>query len=204
MPMWDTLASDSEIQTVVTNLKANGFEAFVADTGAAAKQKALDILPAGANVMTMTSVTCETIGLYTEINESGKYDSVRKKLTAMDRKTQGREMQALGAAPEWSVGSAHALTETGHMLIASQSGSQLPAHVYGASHVLLVVGAQKVVKDTTAGLQRIYEYVLPLESERAKKAYGVPGSAVNKLLIFNKESVTGRVTVIIVKEKLGF
>ena len=113
-------------------------------------------------------------------------------------------MQQLGAAPDWAVGSVHALTQEGEALIASATGSQLPAYAYGASHVIWVVGTQKIVGNLEEGMRRIHEYTLPLESERARKAYGVPGSAVNKMLIVRGEVNKERITVIMVREKLGF
>ena len=122
----------------------------------------------------------------------------------MNRKNQGREMQKLGAAPEWAIGSVHAVTENGEVLIASASGSQLPAYAYGSSNVIFVVGAQKIVKNVDEGIKRIYEYCLPLESERARIAYGVPGSSVNKILIINKEFQEKRINLIFVNEVLGF
>ena len=122
----------------------------------------------------------------------------------LDKKTEGSKMQKLGAAPDWVVGSVHAVTQDGHVLIASNTGSQLPAYAYGSGRVIWIVGAQKIVKDIDEGTRRVYEYVLPLESERAKKAYGAPGSAVNKLLVFNREAQPGRVTMIIVNEVLGY
>jgi len=154
--------------------------------------------------MSMSSVTLDTVSISKEIQESEKYNSARKKLLSMDRRTQDLEMQKLGAAPEWAAGSVHAITEDGKVIIASQSGSQLPAYAFGSSHVIWVVGTQKIVKNIDEGMKRIYEYVLPLESERAKKAYGVPGSAVNKILIINKEAQKGRITIIFVNEVLGF
>lgn len=201
---WDKLASAAAIQRTAGALQANGMAAMVAENGAAAKAMLLAIIPAGAHVMNMTSMTLEAISAAAMITGSARYQSVRKKLEGMDHKTDGRQMQQLGAAPEWTVGSVHAITEDGHVLIASNTGSQLPAYAYGAGHVIWIVGAQKIVKDTAAGLKRIYEHTLPLESERAKKAYGVPGSAVNKILIVNREGTPGRVTVIIVNEQLGF
>jgi hypothetical protein len=151
----------------------------------------------------MTSQTLEVIGVDKEINESGKYNAIRPKLFAMDRNTKAREMAKLGAAPDWVVASVHAVTEDGHLLIASNTGSQLSAEAYAAGKIVFVVGAQKIVKNTEDGIKRIYEYCLPLEDERARKAYGMP-SAVNKILIINKEFMPERITVILVKEKLGF
>ena len=196
MDKWNQLASKEVIDRTMEALKANGITAKLVENGQEAKEEVLKLIPEGAEVMTMTSVTLDKVGIL--------YDSVRNKLNSMNRETQNLEMQKLGAAPEYAIGSVHAVTEDGHVLIASNTGSQLPAYVYGSSHVIWVVGAQKIVKNTDEGIKRIYEHSLPLESERAKKAYGVPGSAVNKVLIINKEVQPGRIKLILVKEKLGF
>lgn len=202
--MWDQIKDGTTIERTIAALKGNGIHALVVPDGATAKAKIVEMVPAGAEVMDMTSVTLHDTGIASELNDSGRYNSVRKALTAMDPKTQGLEKQKLGAAPEWVVGSVHAVTEDGKVMVASNTGSQLPAYASGSPHVIWVVGAQKIVKNSEEGMKRIYDYVLPLESERAKKAYGVSGSAVNKMLIVNTEVNPGRITLIIVKEKLGF
>ena len=199
---WNTLATKQSVEKTIAALKANGIEAVFVNDGAEAKKKALEMIPKGTEVMNMTSVTLDTIGLPKELNESGKFNSVRAQL--MDKNVSAREKKMLGAAPEWVVGSVHAVTENGEVLVASNSGSQLPAYAYGSDHVVWIVGTQKIVKDLEEGRKRIYEYVLPLESERAKKAYGVAGSFVSKLLIFNREASVGRISVILVGEVLGF
>ncbi|HKC14449.1 MAG TPA: lactate utilization protein [Patescibacteria group bacterium] len=203
MKNWTELPDQKIIEKTIESLKANGIDAFSVENGKEAKEKALELIPQGAEIMTMTSVTLDSIGLPKEINESGKYDSVRNKLNSLDRKTQGREMQKLGAAPEWVVGSVHGITQDGKVLVASNTGSQLPAYVYGSDHVVWVVGAQKIVKDLDEAWKRLYEHTLPLESERLKKIYNVP-SFVSKVLIVQKEIKPGRITMIIVKEVLGF
>ena len=197
------LATDKSIDRAKDALEKNGISVLVVENGAEAKEKVLQMIPAGAEVMNMSSVTVDSIGLAKEINEPGKYNSVRNKFATMDAKTQGSEMKKLGAAPEWVIGSVHAVTENGKVVIASKTGSQLPAYAYGSSHVIWIVGSQKIVKDLDEAMKRVYEYVLPLEGERAQKAYGM-GSSVDKILIFNKEATLARITMIIVKEKLGF
>lgn len=203
MKRWAKLADSKSIKKTIAALKENGIEAVVVNTREEAKQKVLELLPKGSEVMTVSSVTLQEIGVDSEINESGRFHSLRNKIYAMDYKTQRQEMSRLGAAPDFVIGSVHAVTQDGHVLIASASGSQLPAYAYGAGRVIWVVGVQKIVKDTNEGTKRIYEYVLPLEDERARKAYGV-GSGVYKLLILNQEKTVGRITLILVKEKLGF
>lgn len=204
MSDWKTIAMDEVISETIGALKANGIQALVLDSGEEAKKKVLEMIPQGEEVMTMSSATLDTVGLTSEINDSGKYDAVKPKLFAMNRETQGVEMQRLGAAPKWSVGSVNAVTQDGKVIIASNTGSQLPGYAYGSEKVIWVVGAQKIAKDFDDGLKRVYDYVLPLESERAHKAYGVPGSFVSKLLVVNREINPDRMTLIFVKESLGF
>ncbi len=200
---WDTLASEKSIQKTIEALKVNGISALVVENGEEAKEKVLELIPKSAQVMTMSSVTLEKIGLTKELNESAKYDSVKKKLASLDRNTQGAEMRKLGAAPDYAIGSVHAVTENGEVIIASNSGSQLPAYVFGAGKVIWVVSTKKIVKNKEEGMKRIEDYSLPLESERAKKAYGM-GSNISKVLIVNREFMKERITLILVKEDLGF
>lgn len=202
---FNKLATKESVDKAIEALKENGIEALFVSTSEKALKKVLEILPDGAEVMTMSSVTLDTLGISSEVQESGKYNSVKNKLDSMNWQTQGLEMQKIGAAPEWAIGSVHAATEDGNLLIASNSGSQIPAYAYGSANVIWVVGTQKIVKNTEEGIKRIYEYVLPLESERANKAYNITtGSNASKLLIINKELSPGRLTVIFVGEVLGF
>ncbi|MCL5784823.1 MAG: lactate utilization protein [Patescibacteria group bacterium] len=203
MSKWDKLPNQETINKTVEALAANGINAKFVQNGEEARKEVFALIPKGAEIMNMTSVTLDTLGIAQEIVESGRYNSVRKKLTSMDKDTQGLAMLKLGAAPEWVIGSIHAITEDGHVLIASQGGSQLPAYVFGSAHVIWVAGAQKIVKNNDEGIKRIYEHCLPLEIERAKKVYG-KGSSVNKILIIDKEVKQNRIDLIIVGEVLGF
>ena len=200
---FDKLPPRETIEHTISALKQKGINAVFAERGEDAKAAVLSIIPEGAKIMNMTSMTLSALGLDTEINDSGRYQSVRNKLNSMDRETQGEEMQMLGAAPSWVIGSVHAVTEAGTLMIASRTESQLPAYAYGAAHVIWVIGAQKIVSDLDQGFNRIYQHSYPLEAERALKAYGTV-SGVNKILIVNEEITPDRITVILVNEVLGF
>ena len=199
-------ATKEMVSKTIEALAARGMSAELVANKEEAKEKVLALIPQGAQVMTMTSITLEQAGIADEINTSEKYISVRKQLDTMDRRTRNREMQELGAAPDWAIGSVHAVTENGEILIASNTGSQISAYVYGSGHVVWVVGAQKIVKNIDEGMQRINEYIVPKETERARKAYNLPefNTNVSKLLIVNKEIFPGRIHIIFVNEALGF
>ncbi|MCL4360306.1 lactate utilization protein [Patescibacteria group bacterium] len=200
--MWDTLASDQTLRETARALRGHGFDVLMCDHAQEAKERALALLPEGASVFTVTSRTSEQIGLLHDINESGRYRSIRKTLLTMDRATQRKEMTRVAVSPDWVVGSVHAVTRDGQVMIASATGSQLGPYVYGADHVLWIAGTQKIVPSVEEGFRRIEEYVFPLENERAQKAYG-KGSAINDILIVRQQQ-PGRVTILFVREKLGF
>jgi hypothetical protein len=194
-------ADRSRLERVAAALTARGFQAQVADSAADARELALAGIPEGAEVHIALSETMRELGLTDEVEESGRYESVRSRLRALDRQTQGREMRKLGAAPDYMLGSAAAVTDGGEILVASGSGSQLGAYAYAAGKLILVVGHQKLVADVDEGLRRIREYSLPREFERMQ-SLGHPGSALGKTLILQME-LSGRTRVILVPETLG-
>jgi hypothetical protein len=195
-------ASDSEIKKAKEALEAKGLKVKIVDNLGQASKAVTGLIPKGSQVFTATSVTLDKSGLTEELN-SNKYDSVRDKYMALyGQEDKAVEMRRIGSASDYAVGSVHAITEDGQVVIASASGSQLPNYVYGASNIIWVVGTQKIVKDLNEAFDRIENYTFHLEDERAKKAYG-SGSSINKILIYRKDP-TNRATVILVKETVGF
>lgn len=201
-----SIPSSEEVNIAADALKANGFVVYVVDNAEKAKAQALELIPQGSEVMTMTSKTLDEIDLTKELNESGKYNSVRAQMNTMDRATQKKEMSKVGGVHDFTVVSVHAVTQDGKLIWASNTGSQIPAIAYGSDKVIVVASTKKIVKDLQDGLKRIYETVLPQENVRVQAAYGMPESNVRELFILNNVSpmMPGRVQVILVNEKLGF
>ncbi len=197
-----TLPAADVLERTAEALRAHGFDVVVADDAETAKKEALARVPDGASVACAGSATLNALGITAEINESGRYDAIFPKIMQMDRMTQMDEIRRLSAAPDVELGSVHAVTETGEMVVASGSGSQIGPYAYTAGKVILVVGAQKVVPDVDAGIRRIYDYALPKENERMQAMMG-RDSAVRKLLILNEEGIPGRTTVVLVNASLG-
>ncbi len=200
---FNKLATDEQIALVVKALEANNIHAVVVENGEEAKNLVLQLIPLGAEVYANISKTLEKIGITEEIDKSGRYDAVRPKVLSLDRKTQADEIRILRSRPAYIVGSVQAITEDGQILTVSNGGSQVAPYAYGARKVILVVGAQKIVKDLNEGFRRIKEYSYPLEDARLRSTLGVP-SAIGKILVIDREVVPGRITVILVKEELGF
>ncbi|MER7499880.1 LUD domain-containing protein [Nonomuraea pusilla] len=196
-------APAEHLERAADALTAHGFTVEILDDVAAARARVKDLLPEGAAVFTGASETLRLSGIEADINSSGRYDAVRPRVLAMDRGSEQDEMRRLTSTPDVIVGSVHAVTETGSLVIASGSGSQLPGYAGGAARAIWIVGAQKVVPDLPTALRRVEEHCLPLETARTQAVHGWP-SSVNRLLVLNAEVRPGRGTVLLLREAIGF
>jgi hypothetical protein len=195
------VASEEQIQQALEALNAGNIQAVVVDTGEQACEYVLNQLPEGSEVHSSSSRTLDQIGLTAVIEESGRYNAVRPQLRKMDRATQSREIRKLGASPDFMLGSVHAVTLSGQVIVGSGSGSQMGAYTSGAGKVIWVVGAQKIVATLEDGMRRLREYCLPAESERLMAAIGRP-SRLNQILIL-QSAWPGRLQMVIVRENIG-
>jgi L-lactate utilization protein LutC len=200
---WNTLPKHEVIEQTAAALTANGMNTRVVENGDIARQEVMAMIPDGASVMNVTSATVDQIGLAGEIAESTRFEALRKKITSLPQAEMRAQMRRAGSVADVVVGSIHALTQDGKAVVVSGSGSQLAPYAFSAGKVIWVVGAQKIVKNLDEAMKRIQEHTLPLESERMQKLYG-RGSAIAKVLIFNREGAADRVNIFIVKQVLGF
>jgi hypothetical protein len=196
-------APAERLERAAAALTARGFAVEILDDAADARTRVKDLIPEGAVVFTGASETLRLSGIEEDINSSGRYDALKARSRTMDRNTQRDEIWRLLSTPDVLVGSVAAVTETGSLVAASASGSQLPGYAGAAARVIWVIGAQKVVPDLPTALRRIEDHCLPLENDRAMKVYGRP-SAVNRVLILNAEPEPGRGTVLLLREAIGF
>ena len=196
------LPDDETLAATVVALEEHGVSVEVVDDLDGAREAVLALIPEGSSVMTNTSVTLEKTGIAEAINNGGQYDSARNKMMVLDYATQLPEMKAVAGQADYALGSVHAVTRDGTLVIASASGSQFAAYAWGAANVIFVVGAQKLVPDLEAAHERIVEHSLPLEDARAYAAYG-QNSRIGKILEIHQEE-PGRIHVVLIRQSVGF
>ncbi|MFM9614673.1 LUD domain-containing protein [Streptomyces niveiscabiei] len=196
-------ASAGRLERTVEALRANGFTAELLDDAEAARARVKDLIPPGATVFTGASETLRLSGITRDIEEGGHCEAIRPRVVTMDRTTESDRIRRLISTPDVYIASATAVTETGALVIASATGSQLPASAGGAGRSIWIIGAQKLVPDLPTALRRANHHALPLETARAQRTYGQP-SAVNRLLILNADPHPGRGTVLLLREAIGF
>jgi acyl-CoA hydrolase len=196
------LPDEQTLTSAVTALEEHGFSVEIVDNLDAAREAVLARIPRGSSVMTNTSVTLAETGIADAINDGGPYESARNAMFALDFATQAQEMKAIGGQPDYALGSVHAVTRDGTLVIASASGSQLASYAWGAAHVIFVVGAQKLVPTLEAAHERVYQHSLVLEDARAVAAYG-QHSQVGKILEIHQE-LPGRIHIVLIRQVVGF
>jgi acyl-CoA hydrolase len=196
------LPDEQALAATVVALEEHGFSVEVVDDLDGAREVVLARIPDGSSVMTNTSVTLDQAGIADAINDGGPYESARNKMFALDFATQAQEMKAIGGQPDYALGSVHAITRDGTLVIASASGSQLASYAWGAASVIFVVGTQKLVPTVDAAHERIYQHSLILEDARAQAAYG-QHSSVGKILEIHQE-LPGRIHVVLIRQPVGF
>lgn len=203
--MFDRLASKKAVEKTIESLEKRGVFVEFAESAKDALEKLTGLIPASAEVMTGSSTTLKQIG-FTETLKSGKHPWKNLKEMAMKEKDSIKkaDLQRKGLAAQYFIGSVHAVAQTGEVLIASATGSQLPSYAYSSPNVIWIVGTQKITANLNKAFKRVWEYALPLEDQRMKDA-GESGSDIGKILLFEKEIFSDRkIILIFVNEKLGF
>ena len=195
-------ADRATLDRVAAALERRGLRAQVLRSGAEARRLVQELIPDGATVYDPASRTMLDTGIAADIRAATRYRATRAATETLDRRTQIDEFRRHVSTMDVVVGSVHAVTEDGEVVIASASGSQLASYVFGAGEVIWVVGAQKVVPDLDTAFSRIERYSYPLEDARAREVYGMP-SAINKRLVVSGD-LPGRTTVLLLEEAVGF
>jgi len=197
------MVDDAVIQRTVEALCARNMPAAVAETSEQALQLLKDMVPDGAEVFNSTSETLDAIGYSDYLHNNPRYRNLRDELTAEIDPAKQRDLRRLATVSEYIIGSVQAIAETGEIVVASGSGSQLGAFVYGAKYVILVAGTQKICPTLTDAIDRVRGYTVDKHDEWLV-AQGRNARPMGKLTIFENEVAEDRVRVILIKENLGW
>ena len=202
---YETLASDESVERTKKAAESRNIHIEYVSSKDDALIMVQNLIPAGAQVMTGGSETLQEIG-FIDLLKSGNHpwNNLKEKIMAEKDEARQAELRAQSVLSEYFLGSIHAISETGELVFASATGSQLPSYAYTSRNVIWVAGTQKIVPTLADAIQRVEEYVFPREDARMKSE-GYSGSVIGKLLILKFEMDSHRnLKLILVPEKLGF
>jgi hypothetical protein len=201
------LPDPEQLQRTLAAVQARGIKAELVETKQAALARLQALIPVGAVVMTGGSVTLTQIG-FDALLISGNHPwrNFKADLLAEKDPVKQSALRLQGTQAEYFLGSVNAISETGELVFASATGSQLPAYAFTSRNVIWVAGAQKIAPTLDLALRRVREHVLPLEDQRQKNAGNKNGTFIGRILILEHEPpyLRRNLTLILVNEVLGF
>mmetsp|Transcript_14343 Transcript_14343/g.20008 ORF Transcript_14343/g.20008 Transcript_14343/m.20008 type:complete len:232 (-) Transcript_14343:36-731(-) len=201
-------ASDEAVEKTKNALIAKQHHAFVVNSKQEALDKIKELIPKGASVHNASSTSLIEIGFVDYFKTQTEWNNIHAKILAeIDGAKQAELRRTLGNTADYFLSSVTAVSETGEFTVVDLTGTRVGPFTHSAGKVIIVVGSNKIVPTYDDAVKRTEEYALPLESARARIAYGVPGSAINNFVAIkgaNPWGGQGRFTVIIVKEALGY
>lgn len=201
-----TIPSPETVERTKAGLKERGFEPVVVGTKEEALEKIKELIPAGASVMNGSSTSLIEMGFvdYLKAGQHG-WNNLHEAIVHETDPGKQAQLRKKALLSDYYLGSVHAMTEGGELVIASNTGSQLPHLVFSSPNLILVVSTNKITENLDAAMKRLHEYVIPLEDKRMQAAYGM-GTNLSKLFIYSKEVAFNnrKVTILLVNEKLGY
>ena len=197
------LASETSILKTVESLTQRNINALVVDSTVEALSLLVSLVPRGSDVYCGTSETLDSIGFREYIQNNPDYRSLDREFEMESDPQNKQELRRLSSISEYYVGSVQAISESGEVVVASSSGSQVGAYAFGAKHVILVSGTQKICPSLGDAISRVRGYSTDKHDEWLAEK-GIGPSPIGKLLILEKETQIGRITVLLIREDLGW
>ena len=201
---WNRIPDDVVLNRTVEAIRQRSINVIVALDGNEALQTIKTLIPSGSTVMSGSSTTLIEIGFedYVAEGDSG-WKSLREAIVLENDDVRRNELRRKSVTADYFLSSANAVAMTGQIVACDASGSRVGAWPFAARRLILVIGANKIVPTLQDALDRIQQYAFPLEDARARRAYGTP-SMIGKCVILAGERNSDRVTVILVREALGY
>ncbi|RMF94522.1 MAG: lactate utilization protein [Candidatus Schekmanbacteria bacterium] len=203
------------VEKLCDELNKRNIEGIFVESSSDACRKIKKMIPKGATVALGGSVT---------IVESGIIDTLRQMdINLLDRyredisKKEVDKMRREGLMADVFVSSTNAITMKGELINADGIGNRIASMIYGPQKVIIVCGINKIVKNIQEGVERIYLTAGPMNSLRfnadapcaetgfCKEDICYPPQRIcNMFSIIEGQAESGRMSVIIVNEILGF
>ena len=203
---YNTLSTKEVIDKTIKALASKNIETILVKNKTQALDKIKELIPPGASVMNGASITLEQIG-FIDYLKSGTHGWNNLHELILSEKDPAKQaiLRKQSVLSDFYLGSVHALVENGDLVIASNTGSQLPHIVFTSPNLIFVVSTKKIVPNLAEAMRRLEEYIVPLEDKHMVEKYGAH-TAINKVVIFKNENpMMGRkVRMILVEEDLGF
>ena len=155
------------IKQTIKALTANNMEPFYVKTKEEAKELVSSLLTKGETVSCGGSVTLAETGIFNML-KNGDYNF-------LDRSKEGLTLEDVNKiyrdtfSADTYLTSTNALTENGELINVDGNANRVSAITFGPKNVIVVVGANKIVKNIEDGIKRVKQIAAPLNTKRLGK-----------------------------------
>lgn len=197
---------------IIENFRKRNMNCYFATDKKEALALIFKLLPPKATIGFGGSVTLEEIGILELLRKNENYtlyDRTREKNLENLEKLYRKMFSA-----DVFLTSSNAITEKGQIVNVDGKGNRVAMITFGPKKVIIVVGKNKITKDSLSGIERVKKVATPLNVKRLIKAS--KEKSEDNALDITEEKIWGQVSVIerqlekdrihvvIVGEKLGF
>lgn len=201
-----------QAETIIKNLEKRNMEGFYFETAAECTRAILNEIPDGSVIGWGGSESIKESGLMDGI-QSGAYELIDR----MTAKTpeESRKLYARTVLADYYLMSSNAITLEGELINIDGNGNRVACLIQGPSHVILMIGMNKVVTDVESGIARVRNMASPPNAIRLNKNIPcamtgtchdclAPECFCNQIVITRRSGHTGRIKVYLVGESLGY
>ena len=196
-------ATAESISRTIEALAAGNVDAVLAASREAALARLRELVPEGSEVFVNTSETLDAIGYTEYMHGNDRYINLHYQMMSQPDPASQREFRRKTTTADYFVSSVQAIAETGEIVIASSSGSQIGTHSYGARRVILVAGTQKICPTLSDAESRTRGFTLE-RHDRWLEGRGVAPTPIGKYLVIEHEPVVGRISMVLIPESIGW
>ncbi len=208
-----TKANKVQMQEIITNLGKRGMTGHYCENAREASEKLLSLIPDGALVSWGGSLTLE------EIEVKDKLPLINARILDPLSFKDPAEVYTAGInalSADVFLTSTNAITLAGELVNIDGTGNRVAAMCFGPRKVIVVVGANKIVRDEGAAIARIKTRACVANCIRLQKKTPctkngicadclIPGQTICSMTVVTRFcNNPDRIHVILVNESLGF
>lgn len=199
-------------QSVIKWLEKRNMEGYYFETAEEAIKAILETMPAGSVVSWGGTVTLTQAGMMDAL-QAGDFELIDRATAKTPQ--EAREIFAKTVMADYYFMSTGALTLKGELVNIDGNANRVACLCHGPSHVMMLVGMNKLVADVESGIKRIRTQACPANAIRLGRnmpcaTNGVCGECFlddcfcNEIVITRRSGHKGRIKVYLIGEELGF
>jgi len=205
--------NQKRLETAAKALTKHGFDAVVVGTKEEARDKVLELIPAGASVGVGGSITIRELGLIQALEERG--NTVYHHWRTFESREQEMEIRRKEVNADFFLSSSNAVTLEGELVNIDNAGNRVVGQIFGPSHSIVVAGVNKLVADVFEGIDRVKNVAAPPNARRLKRKTPCAETGqcndcdstdriCSVTAILERRPARMKMTVVLVGEPLGF